>query len=165
MIGERKVRSRNGSIPFRELEDYGLGLLKIKEWRAAEDDAGRPSSLADFYAAHGLCHPCHGSGTQMIGWSDPSTELELEEAARDNIEQLPVYDVAPDVAEAEWPSRNSRWPRRGARTRACRVGTYADAGLRPREEVSGTDPHIGGLDTAGTSAHATKPCISVAYSY
>lgn len=52
-------------------------VASIKEWRTKEFEAGRPSSLADYFAAHGYCRHCHGiglarnsngMGLKAVGW-------------------------------------------------------------------------------------------------
>ena len=43
------------------------GLFKIKAWRATESEAGRPSSLEDYFRANGFCVNCHGVGIAMNG--------------------------------------------------------------------------------------------------
>jgi hypothetical protein len=67
----------------------------IKRWRKTEYDAGRPSGLDDFFAAHGVCRACRGEGVQMIGWSDPRGADEAQAAEEVNLEQLPVYAACP----------------------------------------------------------------------
>ena len=52
------------------LEDHGFSLLGIKEWRAIEMAAGRPSGLNDFYRIHGVCAACKCSGVLMTGWDE-----------------------------------------------------------------------------------------------
>jgi hypothetical protein len=58
-------------------------MQDVKSWRASEFDAGRPSSLTDYLAAHGYCIHCHGVGLAMnangmgyraVGW-DRDTQL------------------------------------------------------------------------------------------
>lgn len=51
---------------------HGLSFAQVKEWRQKEHDAGRPSSIEDFYRAHGLCVDCHSAGRFIVGlrWSD-----------------------------------------------------------------------------------------------
>jgi hypothetical protein len=53
------------------------GLPKIKAWRATEFEAGRPSSLEDYFRANGFCIHCHGVGIalnekrighKVLGW-------------------------------------------------------------------------------------------------
>ena len=95
LVIESRVRSANGTIPWRTDEEHGFTLLEIRRWRAAQSDAGRPSSLADFYAAHGLCMDCRGHGAQMIGRSKPVNEIDARAAAELGVEELPVYDVCP----------------------------------------------------------------------
>jgi hypothetical protein len=70
-------------------------LREVKRWRKAEYDAARPSGLADFFAAHGICSKCQGEGVHMIGWSDPRSADEVQAAENLNLEQLPVYEVCP----------------------------------------------------------------------
>lgn len=56
---------------------------EIKAWRTAEADAGRPSSYADFFHAHGFCVACLGEGVKRnengLGWKvvgmDSDTQL------------------------------------------------------------------------------------------
>ena len=57
-----QVRAPGGKrIQWLRLEDHGYSLVGIKEWRTRELEAGRPSSLRDFYAAHGICAACGGT--------------------------------------------------------------------------------------------------------
>ena len=65
----------------KRLEDYGFSLLGIKEWRAQETAAGRPSGLDDFYRTHGICAACKCSGIQMTGW--------------DELDQVPLWTICP----------------------------------------------------------------------
>ena len=72
------------SVPFtgEYLRRYEINvrarLALIEEWRAAEQDAGRPSGLTDYCRAHELCPDCHGVGIarndngigfKSAGWS------------------------------------------------------------------------------------------------
>ncbi len=87
------VRSEHGLIQVKSLEDHGFDLVKIKEWRTAEAGAGRPSSLEDFYAANGLCFDCGAYGARMIGWSNPTNEIEVKAAVELGVDQLPLYET------------------------------------------------------------------------
>jgi len=51
---------------------HGFSIQAVKEWRAQEFDAGRPSGLEDFYRAHGLCLDCRANGSRLLGcqWID-----------------------------------------------------------------------------------------------
>jgi hypothetical protein len=40
-------------------------IPEIKLWREEENNAGRPSSLEDFFRAHGLCFTCKATGTRL----------------------------------------------------------------------------------------------------
>lgn len=42
-------------------------IEEIKQWRKQEYDAGRPSSLDDFYRAKGVCLACKGRGDRLFG--------------------------------------------------------------------------------------------------
>jgi hypothetical protein len=90
---ERRVRTKYGLIPLRDLENHGFSINKIKEWREHAFREGRPHELADFYATHGLCYDCGGQGVLMIGWSEPRDEKEGEAAKALNVTELPVYEV------------------------------------------------------------------------
>ena len=90
-VVERKVRGKHGLIPFREQPS----LVAIRQWREAQIEAGQPSSLEDYYAAHGICSDCSGYGAKMIGWSDPSSVVDIYAAEELGLEQLPLYDVCP----------------------------------------------------------------------
>ena len=46
----------------------------IKVWRTSEHDAGRPSSLEDFYKAHGICRDCRCLGFQISGYDEEDKE-------------------------------------------------------------------------------------------
>jgi hypothetical protein len=87
------VRSPEGLIPSLTLDDHGLSINLIKDWRKCEFDAGRPSSLRDCYDAHGICSDCGGYGAQMIGWSLPTPE-EVR-LGREPDDDFPVYSVCP----------------------------------------------------------------------
>jgi hypothetical protein len=107
----RKVRSANGLIPWHSEEEHGFTLQRIKEWRAIEDAAGRPSGLDDFFASHGLCFDCGACGVQMVGWSDPITEIDIQGAEEIGLSQLPLYAVCQTckgtgkAERAVWSSR------------------------------------------------------------
>ena len=60
----RRGRSK-GLLWGKNLEEHGLTLIGAKEWRTTESQAGRPSSLNDFYAAHGICIQCRGGGVTV----------------------------------------------------------------------------------------------------
>jgi len=49
------------------LEAHGTSLNTIKEWRAGEFAAGRPSGFDDYFAAHRLCRKCECTGLVMLG--------------------------------------------------------------------------------------------------
>jgi hypothetical protein len=104
MNTERSVRANHGSLPWVE---HGFTLTAIKEWRTAQHAVGLPSSLADFYAAHGLCFDCEGHGVQMTGWSVPRPQ-EVEVAKGLNVERLPVYSVC-DTCHGTGRSPRSKW--------------------------------------------------------
>jgi hypothetical protein len=73
----------------------GFSPDAVKAWRQREHDEGRPSSLNDFYRAHGLCATCTSSGKTIVGvnWCDASGS---EQTARLGTEEAPsiayVYD-------------------------------------------------------------------------
>ena len=102
------VRSEHSLIPVMRLEDHGVDLVKIKEWRKAEMDAGRPSGLDDFYDAHGLCLDCGSSGAQMIGWSKPSSATDIRAAEEFGLEELTLYDVCP-TCQGTGRAERSEW--------------------------------------------------------
>lgn len=102
------VRSQQGRIPVKTLEDHGLTIVMIRQWRELESDAGRPSGLADFYAAHGLCMDCGNYGAQMIGWSSPQTPEEVENARELGLEELPLYEVCP-TCKGTGGAERSQW--------------------------------------------------------
>jgi hypothetical protein len=58
---------RWNELPHKRLEDHGFSINRIKDWRKREFDAGRPSTLSDFYDAHGLCFDCQSMGVQYLG--------------------------------------------------------------------------------------------------
>ena len=86
------MRGERGLIPAKA---HPYQIEDIKRWRKAEYDAGRPSGLDAFFAAHGICSTCRGEGVHMIGWSDPKGADEIRAAEDLNMEQLPVYEVCP----------------------------------------------------------------------
>jgi hypothetical protein len=57
------------------LEEHGYDLMAIKEWRAREHHAGRPSGLDDFFRSHGLCVACRCHGVVLTGWDDSGESL------------------------------------------------------------------------------------------
>jgi hypothetical protein len=63
------------------LRKHGFTLETVKEWRAQQHEAGRPSGLDDFFRAHGMCHQCAGEGRLVTGvrWRDEEG-LERKEA-------------------------------------------------------------------------------------
>jgi hypothetical protein len=95
MSEERRVRTKDGLIPWRSLDDHGFSILKIKNWREVEYRADRPHGLADFYVAHGLCSDCGAQGVRMIGWIEPSTEEDFEAAKALDVKLLPLWEVCP----------------------------------------------------------------------
>ena len=105
---ERRVRSANGTIPWHTDEEHGFTLLTIREWREAQTKAALPSSYADFYAARGICLDCSGSGAEMIAWSKPANELDINAAAELGLDELPLYDTCPTcngtgrAARSDW---------------------------------------------------------------
>src|SRR5215471_16746507 len=88
---ESWVRGAHGLLRFRTLEEHGFSLKMIKEWRERETAAGRPSGLADFYAAYGLCFDCESHGARMIGWGAGPAETEVSNSF--GTEELPLYGV------------------------------------------------------------------------
>ena len=56
---------RYSELPHTTLWDLGYSIQSVKEWRVREQDAGRPSSLEDFYRAHGLCFACRATGVAV----------------------------------------------------------------------------------------------------
>jgi hypothetical protein len=90
---DSKVRSANGLITWHTDEEQGCTVQQIKRWRIDEEAAGRSATFEDFYAAHGLCLDCLASGTQMIGWSDPTNAIDLKAAEAFGLTQLPLYEI------------------------------------------------------------------------
>ena len=56
------------------LLNHGYGLEQLKQWRIAQEEAGKPSTLDDFIRAHGLCVHCRSVGKLISGiqWQDSS---------------------------------------------------------------------------------------------
>jgi len=52
----------------------GLSVTEIKDWRSTQAQAGKPSGLKDFYAAHGVCFDCRATGVVTTGWDEESLE-------------------------------------------------------------------------------------------
>ena len=50
----------------------GYGIEEVKQWRTEQDQAGKPSTLEDFFRTHGLCFNCHAGGKNISGiqWQD-----------------------------------------------------------------------------------------------
>ena len=110
MRDELKVRDgKGGLLPFRGLEYFGFSIEQIRLWKKHEYEAGRESSLEDFYATNGLCFDCGSTGVQERGWSQ-STEAELEAANEQGLEELPIYHVCPTCGGAGKADR-SEWQR------------------------------------------------------
>ena len=109
MREELKVRGKNGLLPFRGLEYFGFSIDYIKDWRAREHSAGRPSGLEDFYELHGLCIDCLSKGVRDIGWSEPS-EMEIEAANERGMKLLPLYEVCP-TCDGTGKADRSKWER------------------------------------------------------
>lgn len=109
------VRGSHGLVPYRTLESHGSSINQIKEWRERQYDAGEPSGLDDFYAAHGLCFDCSSSGVQMVGWSSPTPEELARHGDLEPDEDLPVYEVCATCAgggeagRAAWKRPSLRW--------------------------------------------------------
>jgi hypothetical protein len=51
---------------------HGLTIQAIKQWREQQQESGLPSSLEDFYRAHGFCWACRSEGALLVGvrWTD-----------------------------------------------------------------------------------------------
>jgi len=47
-----------------------VSLLEIKEWRAKQVAAGRPSALRDYYSASCLCFECRSTGVVTTGFDE-----------------------------------------------------------------------------------------------
>jgi len=85
-----EISEERPGLPFagEYLRRYELNLARMQEveaWRTSESDAGRPSSLKDYFAAHGFCSYCHGVGLAMnadgmgykaVGWDRESQLFE-----------------------------------------------------------------------------------------
>jgi hypothetical protein len=88
------------------LSRHGYTLQGIKEWRAREHEAGRPSGLDDFCRAHHLCIDCRGNGKSAIGvrWRD-----------KDGIERTEEGPIGVIVMQhelenpAKWLSETQKW--------------------------------------------------------
>jgi hypothetical protein len=89
------VRGHNGLLPYRSVDDFTSFIEGIKAWRATENAAGRPNSLADFYSTHGICPTCAGNGVVCVGASEPTSEREVEICEEEGRDDLPVYEVCP----------------------------------------------------------------------
>ncbi len=50
----------------------GFTVAEVKQWRADQQNAGRPSGVDDFLSAHGYCINCLGHGRLIIrvSWRD-----------------------------------------------------------------------------------------------
>lgn len=88
----RQVRGEHGML---SVKPRSYEIEEAKRWRKVESEAGRPSSLADFFSAHGICPKCTGEGVFFVGWSDPKNADEVRAAEGLNLKQLPVYDLCP----------------------------------------------------------------------
>jgi hypothetical protein len=56
------------TTPRKAPAERGITLAYIRHWRQREHDAGRPSTMAAFWLAHGLCPICHGRGVVLTSW-------------------------------------------------------------------------------------------------
>jgi len=83
-------------------------MQSLKEWRKAEETAGRPSSMDDFFATQPLCNDCGTYGARMIGWSEPTNEIETKAAEELGIEQLPLYETCP-TCKGTGKAERSKW--------------------------------------------------------
>lgn len=110
MQEQRQVRGEHTLVRYRELEDHGFSIQKIKEWRDTEHKAGRPGGLEDFYAAYGICFDCEAHGAQMIGWSAPSV-AETKTSNALGVNELPLYGICPTCCGSGKADR-SKWKRR-----------------------------------------------------
>ena len=85
---------------------HGYTLEAMKEWRAREHEAGRPSELDDFLRAHHICIECRGNGKFAIGvrWRDKDgSEREVEGPVAVLVER---YDLD---NPAKWLSDTRKW--------------------------------------------------------
>ena len=66
-----------------------ISLSEMKEWRAREAEAGRPSSFADLCRAFGLCVTCLGEG---ITYNDNGIGFKVVDMDGENqlFEQCPI---------------------------------------------------------------------------
>jgi hypothetical protein len=88
------------------LRKHGYTLQAVKEWRAREHEAGRPSGLDDFLRAHGMCTECGGEGKLVIGvrWRD--------EEGKERSQKGPVADLRQRhnlENPARWLSDSKKW--------------------------------------------------------
>ena len=69
------IGKRYSDLPHTHLWAF-YSIQKVREWREKEHNSGRPSSLEDFYRAHGLCFACRatGVGVSPVGF-DGETPL------------------------------------------------------------------------------------------
>jgi hypothetical protein len=67
MIGQGKRFSDTARTRYQAFQ---RSLPEVKRWRRIEHDAGRPSSLQDYFRARGLCFACRSTGTNLTptGW-------------------------------------------------------------------------------------------------
>ena len=81
----------------------GFSPDAVKAWRQREHDEGRPSSLNDFYRAHGLCATCTGSGKTIVGvnWS---MRLEANKRSASEPKRLHQLLTSTTAIFAVWPS-------------------------------------------------------------
>lgn len=104
------IRGRHGPLPCLTFDDQGYSVHAIKEWRASEFDAGHPSGLDDFYAAHGLCLDCQSSGVQIVEWRKPADSVDEARAAALGIENVPIYECCSTCGGSGRADR-SQWKR------------------------------------------------------
>lgn len=105
------IRGRRGPLPCLTFQDQGFSVQAIKEWRASEFDAGRPSGLDDFYAAHGLCLDCQSTGVLIVERRKPADRVDEACAVALGIENVPIYercstcDGSGRANRAQWKTR------------------------------------------------------------
>ena len=85
---ERWVRGRHEKVRILPSAITGERIQQCKKWRETESTAGRPSELADYFLAHGICPRCYGEGVEIVDWIKPRIDEETEYKG-----VSPLYDV------------------------------------------------------------------------
>ncbi len=92
---------RKGNL-LANLAKRGYDQGEVRSWRQRQHDAGRPSTLKDFLAAHQLCTACDSTGEKIVGcwWRDTrgvkhTQKLQERGGSEEDADQTSSDDVGP----------------------------------------------------------------------